>query len=134
MSDAMAAVLVEAGVEVNRDTAKMVSILFPTGIEFLIIWITLMRMGYGVVLIACVQYQHLSQPTVPAYDLDLNALLQPFLTFTRPLHQYEQYITPNMPASPRTHVAWTRQFNSSRCPRVPNPQAPQIPTSLAWMT
>jgi len=52
MSDAMASELKKLGVEMNREAVKMVSILFPTGLEFLIIWITLMRMGYGVVLIA----------------------------------------------------------------------------------
>lgn len=52
MSNSMASTLVKLGVEVHRDTTKMVSILFPTGLDFLIIWITLMRMGYGVVLIA----------------------------------------------------------------------------------
>jgi len=52
MSDAMARVLEKLGVETNKDAAKMISILFPTGLEFLVIWITLMRMGYGVVLIA----------------------------------------------------------------------------------
>ena len=52
MSDAMAAELEKLGVETNRDAVKMVSILFPTGLEFLVIWITLMRMGYGVVLVA----------------------------------------------------------------------------------
>lgn len=52
MSNLMASALVKLGVEVNRDTTKMISILFPTGLDFLIIWITLMRMGYGVVLIA----------------------------------------------------------------------------------
>jgi hypothetical protein len=52
MSDAMAAVLEKLGVEMNRDAVKMISILFPTGLDFLVIWITLMRMGYGVVLIA----------------------------------------------------------------------------------
>jgi len=48
----MAAELEKLGVETNRDAVKMVSILFPTGLEFLVIWITLMRMGYGVVLVA----------------------------------------------------------------------------------
>lgn len=56
MSNATAAVLFELGLEVNSDADKtrMVSILFPTGLDFLVIWITLMRMGYGVVLIAWV--------------------------------------------------------------------------------
>jgi hypothetical protein len=52
MSDAMAAELKKLGVGINRDAVKTISILFPTGLEFLVIWITLMRMGYGVVLIA----------------------------------------------------------------------------------
>ena len=52
MSDAMARVLEKLGVETNKDAVKMISILFPTGLEFLVIWITLMRMGYGVVLVA----------------------------------------------------------------------------------
>ena len=53
----MAAGLVDLGVEANRDATRMMSILFPTGLDFLIIWITLMRMGYGVVLVA---YVHVS--------------------------------------------------------------------------
>lgn len=52
MSDSMAAGLVGLGIEVNRDATRMMSILFPTGLDFLIIWITLMRMGHGVVLVA----------------------------------------------------------------------------------
>jgi hypothetical protein len=48
----MAAELEKLGVETNKEAVKMISILFPTGLEFLVIWITLMRMGYGVVSIA----------------------------------------------------------------------------------
>jgi len=48
----MAAELEKLGVARNRVAVKIISILFPTGLEFLVIWITLMRMGYGVVLIA----------------------------------------------------------------------------------
>jgi acyl-CoA synthetase (AMP-forming)/AMP-acid ligase II len=52
LSDSMAGALVRQGVKINRDQIKIISILFPTGLDFLVIWVSLMRMGYGVVLVA----------------------------------------------------------------------------------
>nr|XP_019010654.1 uncharacterized protein I206_03956 [Kwoniella pini CBS 10737]OCF49435.1 hypothetical protein I206_03956 [Kwoniella pini CBS 10737] len=44
--------LVSEGVNESKDNAGIVSLLCPTGLDFLLGWIALMRMGYGVVLIA----------------------------------------------------------------------------------
>ncbi|WWC93869.1 hypothetical protein V866_000705 [Kwoniella sp. B9012] len=44
--------LAQRGVPINQDDTKIISLLCPTGLDFLISWIALMRLGYGVVLIA----------------------------------------------------------------------------------
>jgi acyl-CoA synthetase (AMP-forming)/AMP-acid ligase II len=41
----------EQGVDIVQEDAT-IAMLCPTGLEFLVTWITLMRMGYGVVLVA----------------------------------------------------------------------------------
>jgi acyl-CoA synthetase (AMP-forming)/AMP-acid ligase II len=52
LSDIAAHNLVEQGVHLSRDAGGIVCMLLPTGLDFLITWIALMRMGYGVVLVA----------------------------------------------------------------------------------
>nr|XP_019007008.1 uncharacterized protein I203_00603 [Kwoniella mangroviensis CBS 8507]OCF70469.1 hypothetical protein I203_00603 [Kwoniella mangroviensis CBS 8507] len=44
--------LAQRGVPINQNDTKIISLLCPTGLDFLISWIALMRLGYGVVLIA----------------------------------------------------------------------------------
>ncbi|WRT66055.1 uncharacterized protein IL334_003007 [Kwoniella shivajii] len=51
-SGTLARGFVQWGVSFHEDDTRIVSLLCPTGIEFLISWIALMRMGYGVVFIA----------------------------------------------------------------------------------
>ncbi|KAL7419511.1 hypothetical protein Q5752_005422 [Cryptotrichosporon argae] len=52
-SDALACSLLERGVpQVESASGRLVSLLCPTGLDFLIVWIALMRLGYGVVFIA----------------------------------------------------------------------------------
>lgn len=52
-STAVAHGLVEAGVPVNQSgEEKIISLLCPTGLDFLLTWIAGMRLGYGVVFVA----------------------------------------------------------------------------------
>ncbi|WWD02658.1 hypothetical protein V865_000698 [Kwoniella europaea PYCC6329] len=44
--------LAQRGVPISQDDTKIISLLCPTGLDFLISCIALMRLGYGVVLIA----------------------------------------------------------------------------------
>ncbi|WVW83561.1 hypothetical protein I302_105582 [Kwoniella bestiolae CBS 10118] len=52
LSTRLASGLIDRGVLINHDDTRIVSLLCPTGLDFLLAWIALMRMGYGVVLIA----------------------------------------------------------------------------------
>lgn len=52
-STAVAARLIDSGIPFNdTQEEKIVSLLCPTGLDFLLAWIALMRMGYGVVFVA----------------------------------------------------------------------------------
>nr|XP_018263413.1 uncharacterized protein I303_04907 [Kwoniella dejecticola CBS 10117]OBR85571.1 hypothetical protein I303_04907 [Kwoniella dejecticola CBS 10117] len=52
LSSRLANGLASNGVGDNKPDARIVSLLCPTGLDFLLAWIALMRLGYGVVLIA----------------------------------------------------------------------------------
>lgn len=52
-ASAVAHKLIKAGVPTNESgEEKIVSLLCPTGLDFLLTWIAGMRLGYGVVFVA----------------------------------------------------------------------------------
>lgn len=52
-STSVAHELVKAGIPINESgEEKIVSLLCPTGLDFLLTWIAGMRLGYGVVFVA----------------------------------------------------------------------------------
>lgn len=53
LSDVLIRGLIDVGVPINeKDEDSVVSLLCPTGLDFLLAWIGLLRMGHGVVFIA----------------------------------------------------------------------------------
>ncbi|WWC89627.1 uncharacterized protein L201_004552 [Kwoniella dendrophila CBS 6074] len=52
LSARLASGLMNGGVSRKKDGEHIISLLCPTGLDFLVAWIALMRLGYGVVLIA----------------------------------------------------------------------------------
>lgn len=53
LSTQVACDLVQKGVPCrSKESNRIIAMLCPTGLDFLITWIALMRMGYGVVLVA----------------------------------------------------------------------------------
>jgi acyl-CoA synthetase (AMP-forming)/AMP-acid ligase II len=51
LSEGVASKLIKGGIPIQED-GGVVSMLCPTGLDFLVGWIALMRMGYGVVFVA----------------------------------------------------------------------------------
>jgi acyl-CoA synthetase (AMP-forming)/AMP-acid ligase II len=54
LSEVVASNLLDCGIPILHGETGVVSLICPTGLEFLLAWLALMRMGYGVVFIAWV--------------------------------------------------------------------------------